>query len=93
MKLLNFNRPIQRWISFLALFLGAMLLLLWSRFATLLPAVTTPQRLEIAQTDEPIQAIPQQIEVARPKVTLGEKLFQVSRSKFLDRHAPKIGIS
>jgi cytochrome c peroxidase len=76
MKLLNFNRPIQRWISFLALFLSAMLLLLWSRFAAIAPVVTTPQRIEIAQTDEPIQAIPQQIAVDRPKVTLGEKLFQ-----------------
>ncbi len=76
MKLLNFNRPIQRWISFLALFLSAMLLLLWSHFAAIAPVVTTPQRIEIAQTDEPIQAIPQQIAVDRPKVTLGEKLFQ-----------------
>jgi cytochrome c peroxidase len=76
MKLLNFNRPIQRWISFLALFLGAMLLLLWPHFAAFQPAVTTPQRVEVAQTDEPIQAIPQQIAVDRPKVTLGEQLFQ-----------------
>ena len=77
MKLLNFNRPIQRWISFLALFLGAVLfLLLWQNVATLLPVVTTPQRIEIARTDEPIQAIPQQIEVDPSKVTLGEKLFQ-----------------
>jgi cytochrome c peroxidase len=77
MKLLNFNRPIQRWISFLALFLGAMLLLLlWQHFTAIQPAVITPQRVEIAQTNEPIQAIPQQIEVDRPKVTLGEQLFQ-----------------
>jgi cytochrome c peroxidase len=77
MKLLNFNRPIQRWISFLAVFLGVvLLLLLWQQFTAILPSVTTPQRLEIAQTDEPIQAIPQQIEVDPPKVALGEKLFQ-----------------
>jgi cytochrome c peroxidase len=78
MKLVDFNRPIQRWISFLALFLGAMLLLLlWQHFTTTFqPAVTMPQRVEIAQTDEPIQAIPQQIKVDPPKVTLGEKLFQ-----------------
>ena len=77
MKLLNFNRPIQSWISFLALFLGAMLiLLLWQQFTAILPTVTMPQRIEIAQTDEPIQAIPQQIEVEPSKVNLGEKLFQ-----------------
>lgn len=77
MKLLNFNRPIQRWISFLALFLGVMLfLLLWQQFTAILPTVTIPQRVEIAQTDEPIQAIPRQIEVDPAKVTLGEKLFQ-----------------
>ena len=77
MKLLDFNRPIQRWISFLALFLGAiLLLLLWQQFTAILPTVTMPQRIEIAQTDEPIQAIPQQIEVDPAKVTLGEKLFQ-----------------
>jgi cytochrome c peroxidase len=29
-----------------------------------------------SSNDEPIQAIPQQIEVDRPKVALGEKLFQ-----------------
>ncbi len=61
----------------LALFLGAMLiLLLWQQFTAILPTVITSQRIEIAQTDEPIQAIPQQIEVDPPKVTLGEKLFQ-----------------
>ena len=77
MKLLNFNRPIQRWISFLALFLGVVLCsLLWQNVAMIVPRVTTPQRIEIAQTDEPIQAIPQQIEVDPSKVTLGEKLFQ-----------------
>ena len=76
MKLLNFNRPSQRWISFLALFLGVVLILLWQHFAAIVPVVTTPQRIEIAQSDEPIQAIPQQIEVDRPKVTLGEQLFQ-----------------
>jgi cytochrome c peroxidase len=77
MKLLNFNRPIQRWISFLAVFLGVvLLLLLWQQFTAILPTVTTPQRVEIAQTDEPIQAIPQQIAVDPAKVTLGEKLFQ-----------------
>ena len=77
MKLVNFNRPIQRWISFLALFLGAVIiLLLWRNVATIVPIVTTPQRIEVAQTDEPIQAIPQQIEVDPSKVTLGEKLFQ-----------------
>lgn len=77
MKLLDFTRPIQRWISFLALFLGAiLLLLLWQQFTAILPTVTMPQRIEIAQTDEPIQAIPQQIEVDPAKVTLGEKLFQ-----------------
>ena len=77
MKLLNFNRPNQRWISFLALFLGAVLfLLLWRNIVAIVPTVITPQRLEIAQTDEPIQAIPQQIEVDPPKVALGEKLFQ-----------------
>jgi cytochrome c peroxidase len=77
MKLLNFNRPIQRWISFLALFLGAVLfLLLWRNVVTIVPTVTTPQRIEIARTDEPIQAIPQQIKVDPSKVTLGEKLFQ-----------------
>lgn len=77
MKLLNFNRPIQRWISFLALFLGAAIcLLLWRNVVAIVPVLTTPQRLEIAQTDEPVQAIPQQIEVDPPKVALGEKLFQ-----------------
>jgi cytochrome c peroxidase len=77
MKSLNFNRPIQRWISFLALFLGAVLiLLLWRNVVAIVPTVTAPQRVEIAQTDEPIQAIPQQIEVDPPKVALGEKLFQ-----------------
>lgn len=77
MKLLNFNRPTQRWTSFLALFLGAMLLLLLGQqFTAILPTVKTPQRIEVAQTDEPIQAIPQQIEVDVPKVALGEKLFK-----------------
>jgi cytochrome c peroxidase len=80
MTFLNVNRRIQRWIYFVALvFCASLLVLLWQHFSAFQPSVTTPKRLEIAQTGEPIQAIPLQIEVDRPKVALGEKLFQEVR--------------
>jgi cytochrome c peroxidase len=77
MKLLNANRRIQRWICFLALILCASLLvLLLQHFSSFQPSVTTPKRVEVTQTDEPIQPIPQEIATDRPKVALGERLFQ-----------------
>jgi cytochrome c peroxidase len=77
MKLLNANRRIQRWICFGALILCASLLvLLLQQFSSFQPSVTTPKRVEVTQTDEPIQPIPQEIAIDRPKVALGERLFQ-----------------
>jgi cytochrome c peroxidase len=82
MKLLNANRRIHRWICFLALILFVSLLVLLLRhFSRFQPSsiATKQQQIEVIQTSEPIQAIPQQIEVDRPKVALGEKLFQEVR--------------
>jgi cytochrome c peroxidase len=78
MRLLTPNRRIRRWIGLLALILVASLLvILWQRFTTFQPvAVITPARVEITQTDEPIQPIPLEIAADKPKVALGEQLFQ-----------------
>jgi cytochrome c peroxidase len=78
MRLLTTNRSIRRWMGLLALILVASLIvILWQRFTVLQPvALTTPARIEITQTDEPIQPIPQEIATDKPKVALGEQLFQ-----------------
>jgi cytochrome c peroxidase len=78
MRLLSIDRRIRRWMGWLALILVASLLvILWQRFTTLPPvAVTTPARVEITKTDEPIQPIPLEIATDKPKVALGEQLFQ-----------------
>jgi cytochrome c peroxidase len=77
MRLLTINRRIRRWMGLLALILVASLLvILWQRFSAVQPSVTTPKRVEITQTDEPIQPIPQEITTDKPKVALGERLFQ-----------------
>ncbi len=78
MKLLNANRRIQSWICFLALvFLVSLLILLVQHFFYFQPSsVTTTKRVEVAQNDEPIQPIPQEMVIDRPKVALGERLFQ-----------------
>jgi cytochrome c peroxidase len=77
MQLLNIDRRIQRWIYFAALIFCASLLVLFLQHrSSFQPSVTMPKQLEIALTGEPIQAIPQEIPINLPKVTLGEKLFQ-----------------
>ena len=77
MRLLTVNRRIRRWMGWLALIsIASLLVILWQRFTTLQPVVTTPARVEITKTDEPIQPIPQEIVTDRPKVALGEQLFQ-----------------
>jgi cytochrome c peroxidase len=78
MRLLTIDRRIRRWIGLLALILVASLIvILWQRFTTLQPvAITTPARVEITKTDEPIQPIPLEIAIDKPKVALGEQLFQ-----------------
>jgi cytochrome c peroxidase len=77
MQLLNIDRRIQRWIYFLALIFCASLLVLFLQHrASFQPSVTIPKQIEIALTGEPIQAIPREIAINLPKVTLGEKLFQ-----------------
>jgi cytochrome c peroxidase len=80
MRLLAANRRIYRWSCFLALILCAVLLvLLLPRLFPFQPAVTMPKRVEVTQTSEPIQPIPQEIEVDRPKAALGWRLFQEVR--------------
>lgn len=76
MRLLTTNRRIRRWMGWLALILVASLLVIWHRFTTFQPVVTTPAQVEIIQTDEPIQPIPREIAIDKPKVALGEQLFQ-----------------
>jgi cytochrome c peroxidase len=111
MKLLNADRRIQRWVCLLALIFTASLCgLLIQQFSSFQPsAVTKTKQVEIAQTDEPIQPIPQEIAIDLPKVALGEKLFQDVRLSQnnqksciichsfnlggADRHAHSIGIN
>jgi cytochrome c peroxidase len=77
MRLLTIDRRIRRWMGWLALILVASLLvMLWQRFTIQPVALTTPARLEIAQTNEPLQPIPREIAINKPKVALGERLFQ-----------------
>jgi cytochrome c peroxidase len=78
MNLLNADRRIQRWVCLLAMiFATSLLIFLVQQFSSFQPsAVTTTKRVEITQTDEPIQPIPQEIAVDLTKVALGEKLFQ-----------------
>jgi cytochrome c peroxidase len=78
MRVLSAIRQIQRRIYVLALmFFASLLVLLWLHFSSFQPsALTTTKLLEIAQTNEPIQPIPQEIALDLPKVALGEKLFQ-----------------
>jgi cytochrome c peroxidase len=111
MKLLNADRRIQRWVCLLALIFTASLCgLLIQQFSSFQPStVTKTKQVEIAQTDEPIQPIPQEIAIDLPKVALGEKLFQDVRLSQnnqksciichsfnlggADRHAHSIGIN
>jgi cytochrome c peroxidase len=77
MRLLTPNRHVRRWMGLLALILAASLLvILWQRFTVQPVAVPTPARIEITKTDEPIQPIPIEIATDKPKVALGEQLFQ-----------------
>jgi cytochrome c peroxidase len=77
MRLLTVNRRIRRWMGWLALIsIASLLIILWQRFTTLQPVVTTPAQVEITKTDEPIQPIPREIAIDKPKVVLGEQLFQ-----------------
>jgi cytochrome c peroxidase len=78
MRLLTTNRRIRRWMGLLAVIsIASLLAILWQRFTVLQPvAVTTPARIEITQTGEPIQPIPLEIAIDKPKVALGERLFQ-----------------
>ena len=78
MRLLTVNRRIRRWMGWLALIsIASLLVILWQRFTALQPiAVTMPARVEITKTDEPIQPIPREIATDKPKVALGEQLFQ-----------------
>jgi Di-haem cytochrome c peroxidase len=78
MRILSAIRQIQRRIYVLALmFFASLLVLLWLHFSSFQPStLTTTKRVEIAQTNEPIQPIAQEITLDLPKVALGEKLFQ-----------------
>jgi cytochrome c peroxidase len=78
MKLLTVDRRTRRWIGLLALILVASLLvILWQRFTTFQPVpVPMPARVDITKTNEPIQPIPLEIAIDKPKVALGERLFQ-----------------
>jgi cytochrome c peroxidase len=78
MKLLRTNRPIRRRIYLLAVILVASLfVLLWQNFFSFQPFdLTATTLVEVTQTDEPIQPIPNAIAIARHKVALGEKLFR-----------------
>jgi cytochrome c peroxidase len=51
--------------------------LLWLHFSPFQPSsVKTTKLVEVTQTNEPIQPIPQEIALDLPKVALGKKLFQ-----------------
>jgi cytochrome c peroxidase len=53
------------------------MILLWQRlFSLRLPYLTTTKPIEVIQSNEPIQPIPDSIALDLPKVALGEKLFQ-----------------
>jgi cytochrome c peroxidase len=81
MKLLRAIRRVQRRTYILAfIFLAGLLIFLWQHFSSFQPSYLTKTKLaEITQIDEPIQPIPQEIALDRPKVALGERLFQDAR--------------
>jgi cytochrome c peroxidase len=78
MRLLSAIRRTRRQIYILALiFFASLLILLWQNFSFFQPSYlrkTNP--VEVAQTNEPIQPIPQEIALDVHRVALGEKLFQ-----------------
>jgi cytochrome c peroxidase len=86
MKLWEANRRIQRWICFLALiFCASLFVLFWQHFSSYQRStVITTKQIEITQIDGPIQPLPLESLLVgensagqnRPKVVLGEKLFQ-----------------
>jgi cytochrome c peroxidase len=78
MRLLSAIRRTRRQIYILALiFFASLLILLWQPFSSFQPSYLRKTKpVEVAQTDESIQPIPQEISIDPPKVALGEKLFQ-----------------
>lgn len=78
MRLLSTIQGIRRRIYILSLiFFASLFVLLWLHFSPFQPsAVKTTKLVEVTQTNEPIQPIPQDISLDLPKVALGEKLFQ-----------------
>jgi cytochrome c peroxidase len=78
MRLLSTIQRIRRRTYILALiFCASLCVLLWLHFSPFQPsAVKTTKLVEVNQTNEPIQPIPQDISLDLPKVVLGEKLFQ-----------------
>jgi cytochrome c peroxidase len=78
MRVLIAIRQIQRRLYVLALiFFASLLVLLWLHFSSFQPsALTTTKLVKVAQTNAPIQPIPQEIALDPPKVVLGEKLFR-----------------
>jgi cytochrome c peroxidase len=81
MRLLRAIRQNQRRIYMLALiFFAGLLVFLWQHFSSFQPSyLKTAKLVEVTQLDEPIQPIPQEIAIDRPKVALGEQLFQDTR--------------
>jgi cytochrome c peroxidase len=78
MRLLGAIRRIWRRIYILALILFAStIVFLWQHFLSFQsPDLKTTKSIEVIQSDEPIQPIPISIALDRPKVALGERLFQ-----------------
>jgi cytochrome c peroxidase len=78
MRLLSAIRRIRRRTYILALILFASLILfLWRYFSSFQPSyLATTKPVEVIQTNEPIQPIPNAIALDQPKVALGEKLFR-----------------
>lgn len=57
--------------------LACLVAILWQQFQTNAPSnLTTTDRVEVGQVNEPIQPIPQVIALERSKVALGKQLFE-----------------
>jgi cytochrome c peroxidase len=78
MNFLDAIQRIRRRTYVLAfIFFASLLVLLWLHFSPFQPSsVKTTKLVEVTQTNEPIQPIPQEIALDLPKVALGKKLFQ-----------------
>ena len=78
MDFFSASRQVRRRICLIALVLLACLVaLVWQQFQTSEPLkLTKAERVEVNQTNEPIQPIPLTVALDRDKVALGEQLFK-----------------